>query len=130
MKKFSTLIFTKIMYMLFIIATVISLFIVYKNIDSSIAVKFVIGYLFLIFFFILYVVFVIIFNSRKLKWTGIKNRLFIFIVIFVVFGSLNYGFDYFFRSSKVDLSREFSIAFGSALGISFFDVIFLKRNKG
>lgn len=129
MKKNIVLIFTRILYMLFIIGTILALFIVYKHIDSIIAFKFLMGYLFLTFFLLLYVPLITILNSRKLKWVEIRKRLFKFIVLFILFGSLNYIYDYVFRHSNIDLFREFSIAFGSAFGISFIDVTFLKKKE-
>jgi len=105
----------------------ISIFIIYKDIDSSITFKFLIGYLFLIFFLLLYVIFITIFNSRKLKWGEIKGRLFKFISLFILFGALNYVFDYTFRPSNIDLFREFSIAIGLAFGISFISITLYKR---
>ncbi|MDS1030050.1 hypothetical protein RDV78_06020 [Bacillota bacterium LX-D] len=128
MEKMS-LIFTRILYTLFIIGTIISLFIVYKDIDNSIAFKFLIGYLFFTFFLILYVPFITILNSRKLKRVEIRKRLFKFIALFILFGSLNYIFDYVFRPSNIDVFREFSIALGLAFGISFIDVTFLKKKE-
>lgn len=127
MKKNVLLIFTRILYTLFFIGTVISIFIVYKDIDSSITFKFLIGYLFFIFFLLLYVIFITIFNSRKLKWVEIKGRLFKFISLFILFGALNYVFDYAFRPSNIDLFREFSIAIGLSFGISFISITLHKR---
>ncbi|WP_066499606.1 hypothetical protein [Abyssisolibacter fermentans] len=127
MKKNTILFFTRILYILFIIGTIISLFVVYKDIDSSIAFKFVMGYLFFTFFMLLYIPLITIINLRKLKWIKIRKKLLKFIVLFVLFGSLNYVFDYVFRPSKIDLFREFSNALGLAFGISFIDVIFLKK---
>ena len=129
MKKNTTLNFTKILYVLFIIGTIISLFIVYKNIDSSITFKFVMGYFFLTLFMLLYVSFITILNSRKLKWVEIRKMLFKFIVAFVLFGALNYGFDYVFRPSNIDLFKDFSIALGLAFGGSFIDATFLKKKE-
>ncbi|MFZ5967700.1 MAG: hypothetical protein ACOYVK_11090 [Bacillota bacterium] len=122
MEKSKVLVFTRILYILFIIGTVISLFIVYKDIDSSIAYKFLMGYLFLAFFLLLYVPFITILNSRKLKWIEIKKRLLKFIALFILFAALNCVFDYVFRPLKIDLFREISIALGLAFGISFIDV--------
>jgi len=85
------------------------------------------GYFFLTFFMFLYVPFITILNSRKLKWVEIRKRLFKFIAVFILFGALNYGFDYVFRPSNIDLFREFSIALGLAFGGSFIDVTFLKK---
>ncbi len=127
MNKNATLFFTKILYVIFILGTIVSLLIVYKDIDSSIAFKFLMGYLFLIFFLLLYVPFITILNSRKLKWVEIRKRLFKFIALFILFGTLNYGFDYVFRTSNIDLFREFSIALGLTFSISFIDITLLKR---
>lgn len=127
MKKNIFLIFTRILYTLFFIGTMISLIIVYKDIDSSITFKFLIGYLFFICFLIVYVIFITVFNSRKLKWGEIKGRLFKFIALFILFGVLNYVFDYAFRPSNIDLFREFSIALGLAFGISFISITLYKR---
>lgn len=129
MKKNTMLSFTKILYVIFIIGTIISLFIVYKNLDSDIAFKFVKGYIFLVFFLLCYIPIITILNLRKLKWVEIRRSLFKFVTVFVLFGALNYGFDYFFRPSNIDLFREFSIAFGMAFGIAFIDVIFLKKQS-
>ena len=46
-----------------------------------------------------------------------------------VFGVLDYALDYIFRPAKVDLFREFGIAFGMAFGMNFVDVIFFKDKK-
>lgn len=129
MKKSILFVVTRIFYMLFIIATIITLFIVYKCIDNSIAFKFLIGYFFLSFLFLLYVLFITILNSRKLKWVEIRKRLYKFIALFILFGALNYGFDYVFRPSNIDLFREFSTALGLAFSTSFTDVIFFKKKE-
>lgn len=129
MKKNTALVFTKILCILFIIGTIISLFIVYKDIGSSSAFKFLMGYLFLTFFLLLYIPFIIILNSRKLKWVEVRKRLFKFIALCILFGGLNYGFDYVLRPSNIDLFREFSIALGLAFSASFIDVTFLKKKE-
>jgi len=129
MKKNAVLVLTRTLYTLFITGTLISLFIAYKDIDSNLAFKFVMGYLFFTFFMILYVPFVTILNSRRLKWVEIRKRLFKFIALFALFGAVNYVFDNVFRPSNIDLFRAFSNAIGLAFGISFIDVIFLKKEK-
>jgi len=121
--------FTRILYILFAIGTIILLWMAYKDIDSKMAYKFGIGYLFLTFFLLLYIPFITISNLRKLKWIGIRKRLFKFIALFVSVGTLHYIYDYFFRPSNIDLFRAFSSALGLAFGISFIDVIFLKKKE-
>lgn len=127
MKKDKRLPFTKIFYILFLVMTVISLFIIYKDIDSSIAYKFVVTYVVFTFFMLLYIPLIVMINLKKLKWNEVRKSILNFIILFSLFGAMNYGLDYIFRPSEIDLLREFSTAFGLAFGISFIDVIFLKK---
>lgn len=129
MKKDISLNFTKIMYLLFALGTIITMFIVYKDIKGRAAIVFVIGYVIFTFLFLLYIIFAVILNSRKLKRTETSERAFKCIVSFILTWSLLYTFDYFFRPLKVNLPREFSIAFGVSFGLYFMDLIFLKKNK-
>lgn len=115
--------------MLFAIGTIIILWMVYKNIDSGIAFKFAIGYVFLTLFLILYVPIITILNLRKSKWVEIRKRLFKFIALFILFSALHYIYDCVFRHSNIDLFRVFSSAIGLAFGISFIDVTFLKKKE-
>ena len=129
MKKNIILIFTRILYTLFLIGTIIALFIVYKQIDSGLAFKFLMGYLFLAIFMVLYIPFITIINSRRLKWLELKKRLIKFITLFLLFGSLNYILDWIFRPLNVNLIKNFSVALGLAFGISFIDVTFFKKER-
>ncbi|MGO1371305.1 MAG: hypothetical protein ACTHVE_05565 [Senegalia sp. (in: firmicutes)] len=127
MKDHKALNFTRLLYTLFGISTIIMFWMVYKDIDSSIGFKFGIVYLFLTFFLLIYTPIITILNLLNLKWIHIRKRVFKFVILFIFFGSLNYIFDYFFRPSNIDLLREFSVAFGLAFGISFLDIIFSKK---
>lgn len=127
MKKNKTLLFTKILYSLFLFATMITLFIVYKNIDNTISFKVLIGYIFFTFFMLLYVPLIAIVNARNLKWVYIKKRIVKFITIFILLSTLNYFFGYIMKPSKIDLLKIFSNSFGISFGISFADIIFFKE---
>lgn len=127
MRKDVSLIFTRILYTLFIIGTIISLIIVYKDIDSRVAFRFLTGYLFFTVFLLLYVPFITFLNLKKLKWVEVRKRLLKFIALLILFSVSNYIFDYFFRPANMDLFRAFSIALGLAFGISFIDVTFLNK---
>lgn len=129
MKNNKLLNFTKFLYILFGISTIIIFWMVYKDIDSSMSFKFGMGYLFLTLFLLIYTPFITILNLKKLKWIDIRKRVFKFLILFISFGSLNYIFDYFFRPVNIDLLREFSVALGLAFGISFLDVAFLKKKE-
>lgn len=121
--------FNNIIYVIFIIATIISIFIVYKNIDNKFAIGFVIGYAIFAVVFLFYVILGIVLNVTKLKWVGIRKRMIRFIKIFVILGILNYIFDYVFKSKKIDFLNMLSVSFGLALGSSFFDLVFFRERK-
>lgn len=126
-KKNAILIFTRTIYVLFVIETIISLFIVFSDIDNDIAFRFLIGYLFSTFFLLFYIPFITVLNLRKFNWFDIRKRLLKFIALFILFGVLNLGFDYFFRPLNINFYKAFSIALGLSFGISFIDVTFLKN---
>lgn len=118
-----------ILYALFLIATIIMFLIVYNCIGGNLALPFVMGYLVLILFYAIYMFSMTIVNLKKLKWVEIKKSIFKFITLFVSFGVLNYGFDYFVRHSNIDLLREFSTSLGIAFAFSFADIAFSKKDS-
>ena len=118
---------SRVLLVLFVIGTIVSLCIVIGNISNGVSFYFLMGYLLLAILLTIYIPIVTVLNSRSLTWVQIRGRLLKFITFFIVFGMTNYLFDYFFRPEKVDLLRELSISLGLAFGISFFDVAFLKK---
>lgn len=131
MKRNKILFFTKILYVLFIIATIISLFIIYKKIDTDISFKFLVGYVFLAFLMLIYIPFITIVNAREFKWVHIRKSIFKFITTFILFSALNYAFGYIFRPSQIDLLRVFSTSLGISFSIAFIDITFSKeKTKG
>lgn len=127
MKKMKQLFFTKIIYGLFLIATIITMFIVYMNIDNTLAFHFLIGYAFFVFFMLIYVSIITIVNVRKFKWAYIRTSIFKFIALFILLSAITYTFDYIMRPSKIDLLRIFSNSLGLSFGIAFFDIVFFKE---
>lgn len=129
MEKDRVIIFTRILFVLFAVGTVISMVIVYSDADGKLAYNFLLGYVFLAFFMLLYTPIVTIINSRKLKWTEIRRKILRFFVFFILLSILNFVFDYLIRPSDIDAFRIFSNAFGVSFGISFIDVLFLRKTK-
>ncbi|MEG0295235.1 MAG: hypothetical protein RR620_00870 [Clostridium sp.] len=127
MKKGKILVFTKSLFVLFIICTIVSFIIVYNNIDSRIAFNFLIAYLALSFFMLVYVPTMIIVKSRNLTWIDVRKRIVKLCVVFITFSSSSYIFDLVFRSSNIDLVRNLTIALGLSVGLSFIDIILLKK---
>lgn len=129
MEKDRVIIFTRILFVLFAVGTVISMVIVYSDADGKLAYNFLLGYVFLAFFMLLYTPIVTIINSRKLKWTEIRRKILRFFVFFILLSILNFVFDYLIRPSDIDAFRIFSNAFGVSFGISFIDVLFLRKTE-
>ena len=124
-----TLLFTKIIYFVFLICTIITCTIVYNNIDSNIAIKFVIGYGVFALFMLLYVPIITLFNARKLKLNYLKRVLNEFIFLFAIMFVLNCAFDYIFKNSNIDMLHAGSNALGLSFGLAFVDVTFFKKEK-
>ena len=124
------LLLTKILYGLFLLSTLVIIFIVYKDIGNDISFNFLLGYLFFTFFMLIYIPGVTIMNTRSFKWTKIKVSLVKFISILLFLTAINYGFDYLVRPTEINLIRNFSTSLGLSFGLAFFDIIFLKeKNK-
>ncbi|MER2225458.1 MAG: hypothetical protein ABS916_00260 [Carnobacterium sp.] len=126
MKKNKRLLFTKVLYGLFLLATIVTFFIVYKNIDNAISFKILIGYLFLTFFMLVYVPFIALVNTRNFKRVYIRKRIVKFIIIFILLSAVNYFFDSIMRPSKINLFSIFSTTLGISFGIAFSGIIFFK----
>ena len=124
------LLLTKILYGLFLLSTLVIIFIVYKDIGNDISFNFLLGYIFFTFFMLIYIPGVTIMNTRGFKWTKIKVSLVKFISILLFLTAINYGFDYLVRPTEINLIRNFSTSLGLSFGLAFFDIIFLKeKNK-
>ena len=126
MKKNKFLKLTNIVYALFIVSTIITIFIVYKNIDNSFSIKFAIGYIIFLLLYSGYLTFVTIKNMRTLKWLDIRKRLFKTIVSFVSFYSLIFIFNYVFKH-KIDFLSGIGSSLGLSVGTYFYDLAFLKK---
>lgn len=125
MKRYTGLTFTKSLYILFGIGTIISLIIVYGYMDGIFAYRFVMGYVFLTFFLLIYTSVVTILKLKGLKWAEVKKRLIRFISLFILFSGINYCVSYYLGTVS-DFYRIFSTSFGLSFGISFIDIIFSK----
>ena len=126
MKRYIGITFINFLYILFGIGTMVSLFIVYKDIDSIVSIRFVMGYMFLTFFLLIYTAIVTVFKLKRLKWIEKKKRLKRFIFSFILFSGLNYGIGYYLRTSP-DFYGIFFTSFGLSFGVSFIDIVFSRE---
>ena len=115
-------ILTYLIYALYVVGTVITLFIVNRNIDNSFSFKFVIGYVIFLLSSFLYFIVVTIINLKKLKRFEIRIRFFKFVTLFILFSAVTYILNYIFRPSKIDI-YDFGTPLGIALAFAFFDLM-------
>lgn len=118
-----------VIYALFIIGTIITLVVIYKNIDTPLTFKFVIGYVFFILISFLYFVSVTILRMKNLKCLEIRKRLFNFIVWFIAFYTFNFILRLAFNYPSKGILGDISVALGMSIGIAFFDLVFSNKNK-
>jgi L-asparagine transporter-like permease len=129
MKKFPSNLISIMFYTIFVVSTIISLFIVYKDIDNSFAFKFVIGYVVFLMLFLFYFIVATVINMRKLKWFDIRKKMYRFISSFVLLSGTSIIYYYFFRPAEIDYYRIFSIALGLSLGIAFLNLAFSRKKN-
>ncbi|NEU31735.1 hypothetical protein GN156_13270 [bacterium LRH843] len=119
---------TYIIYASVAIGTVIVLLIVNKDIDNSFSFSFIIGYVIFLLISFLYFITVMVINIKKLKWFGLRRRLFKFIILFILLSVTTYILKYIFRPSDIDV-YDLGIPLGLALSLSYFDLMFFKKER-
>ncbi|WP_186430395.1 hypothetical protein [Clostridium sp. BSD9I1] len=87
----------KCMYIVFIIWTVMVLFIVYKNIEFPFILQFVVGYVICLLLVGLYFIVTAFLNIRKSKWSTIKKVFIKFIIGSFTLWFLNILFIYLIK---------------------------------
>jgi hypothetical protein len=128
MKKYIS--FNSLLFAVFLIATMITLFIIYREIDTPLSTKFIVGYVVFLLVYGIYMIFGLMMNMRGLSWLQIGKRLLIFLIWFVSLNVGQYLFYYFFNPSEL---AEWGVwNFGTPLGLSFalaFSDLMFKKNK-
>ncbi|PLS06707.1 hypothetical protein [Neobacillus cucumis] len=121
--------FAILMYTLCIVGLILTLFIIYKNIDNSFATKFVLGYLIFLVLFVFYFVIGTILNLSKIEWVDIRKRLYKFIISFVLISCLGLIYYYFKKPSEINFQQVLFLPFAISLGSAFSDLPFIKKNN-
>lgn len=128
-KKIPSNLISIMFHIIFIVSTIITLFIVYKDIDNSFSFKFLIGYGIFLILFLIYFMIATLINLGKLKWLDIKKRMYRFLTSIVFLSGMSIIFSCFFKPAEIDYYKDFSIALGLSLGIAFFDLSFSRKKK-
>ncbi|MFE0507318.1 hypothetical protein [Peribacillus butanolivorans] len=124
MKKY--ILINIILFIVLLAGTIITIFIIYKDIDTSLSLKVIIGYVIYLLLYGLFSIFLVIANTRKLNWIQIRKRLFTFITWFISLSAAYYLMYYFFKSSEMDV-WDLSIPFGVSFGLTFSDLMSWKK---
>jgi len=114
-------------YSLFIVGTIITAFIVYKDIDHPFTYRFLIGYVIFMLLLFCYFIILAVMNIGKLKWHELRKRLVKFVGYFILLSALNYVISYGFKSAEISYYKLLSVPLGLSLGWAFFDIIFLRK---
>ena len=124
MKNFSILIYT-----LGIVGLIITLFIVYKNINNSFATVFVLGYVIFLVLFLFYFVIGTILNLGKIELVDIRKRLYKFIISFVLISCLGLIYYYLKKPSEINFHKVLFLPLAISLGSAFSDLPFIRKNN-
>ncbi|MGE6375728.1 hypothetical protein [Peribacillus muralis] len=126
MKKYISL--NLILMIVLLAGTTLTIFIIYKDVDTSLSLKFIIGYVIYLLLYGLFSLFWVIVNTRKLNWIQIRQRFFTFIIWFITLSALHYLLSYFFRRSEMDV-WDLAIPFGVSFGLAYSDLMFRKMKE-
>jgi hypothetical protein len=123
MKKYSLL--HVILFSVFLIGTVLTVFIIYSDMKTSLSIKFVIGYVIYLFSYVLFTIVLAIVNAKRLNPAQLRRRLLIFIGWFISSSAVIYLTRYF-SGDEMTISN-LAIPLGGAFGMTFYDLMFQKK---
>lgn len=126
MKKYISL--NLILFIVFLAGTILTIFIIYKDIDTSLSLKFIIGYVIYLLLYGLFSLFLVIANTRKLNWIQIRKGVFTFIIWFISLSALHYLLSCFFKRSEMDV-WDLGIPLGVSFGLAFSDLMSWKKKE-
>lgn len=114
---------------LLVIGTIITLFIVHKDVNNSFSYRFVSGYIIFLMVCFLYFTFITILNMRTLRWIEIRGSLVKFIVLFTILCVLKYVSTYGLKPENVDFWGDLFTPLGLSLGLSFYDLVLTNKSN-
>ncbi len=115
-----------ILFIVFLAGTIITIFIIYKDIHSPLATKFIIGYAIFLLLYSLHLIVQALINIRNLTWIQIRKRVFKFIILFTILSVVYFLYYYFFKPSELTI-WNFATPFGLSIGLTFSDLMFFRK---
>lgn len=129
MKKHRSVPYTEILYVTYILATIVSIYISYNDFDSTRAFNFVLGYLFFTFFMLIFFPVKMVMSMVKFDRKEVRKSIVKFLTYFILISVSIYTFNFIFRPDSIDIVRIISVSLGCSFGSSFFNYIYLSRKN-
>ncbi|MFJ5565720.1 hypothetical protein [Lysinibacillus xylanilyticus] len=123
MKKYISL--NLILFIVFLTGTILSIFIIYKDIDTSFSLKLITGYVIYLLLYGIFIIAMVIANMRKLNWIQIRKRVFTLIIWFI-FISVAHYLVFYILNKKMDV-WDLGVPLATSFGLSFSDLMFKKK---
>jgi len=110
---------------IFTITTIITLFLVYKDVNHPFATAMVRGYAIFLILSLLCFILAILWKAQSLSRQELQSRAGRFILYFIIF----FGLSFLLNFDEPNLYKSISIAIGMSLGLSFFDLVLLSTKS-
>lgn len=123
MKKYISL--NLILFIVFLTGTILSIFIIYKDIDTSLAYKLTVGYVIYLLLYGIFIIAMVIANMRKLNWIQIRKRLFTLIIWFIFINVAHY-LVFYILNMKMDV-WDLGVPLATSFGLAFSDLMLRKK---
>lgn len=129
MKKRNIRTLDAFVYSLFIFMTMVTLFIIYKDVPSKGALTFVTAYAILAILIPFYILIRVLFTVKKFTFEEVKKEGFKFVIFFISIMMLGLIGNFMLQLPNLRLSKMLLSALTFAFGITCFDIVFSKRAK-
>lgn len=129
MKKTNIRTLDGIIYSLFIFMTIVTLFIIYRDIPSKSAFNFVTAYAIFAILIPLYILIRVLFTVKHFTFEEVKKEGIKFLMFFVGIMLLNFIGDLLLPLPDLKLSKMLPSSLGFAFGATCFHIILSKRTE-
>lgn len=129
MKKRNIRTLDALVYFLFVLMTMVTLFIIYKDIPSRSALTFVTAYAILAILIPFYILIRVLFTVKQFTLEEVKKEGFKFVIFFICIMMLGLIGNFILPLPDLRLSKILPSSLAFAFGITCFDIAFSKRTK-
>lgn len=117
-----------ILFSLFIVGLLITMYIIFIDLNTPYAFRFVVGFVIFMMLYALFQVLLIIMNMRKMKSGTFRKRILKFIGAFAFLMALSWVLNYFFWPEDLG-NWDFGVPLGLATAFAFYDLMFIHKKN-